>query len=96
MAAFFRRRDGAGTDSRLRHALDDLRPLLAIESVAIELETWDAVSGIARVRLRGDCPDCDMRVTHLVTGIEARLRQAVPELRAVEFVDEAGGGGGDG
>ena len=88
MPGFWSRRRGPDADARLRDAMDALRPLLPIEAVTFELVRYDSSSGVARVRMLGDCPDCDLRAMHLVSGIEARLRQAVPELRGVELIDQ--------
>lgn len=65
-----------------------LTPLLRIEPEAgcIELVRFDAESGIASVRVSGGCPDCEMSVTALLSGIEAHLMQRVPEIRAVRTV----------
>jgi Fe-S cluster biogenesis protein NfuA len=43
-------------------------------------------NGIAVIRCTGDCPDCDLSVEMLTVGIEAHLRQQVPEIRSIRFV----------
>jgi Fe-S cluster biogenesis protein NfuA len=77
-------------EARIRDVIAALRPLLHIEpaSGCIELVRFDAVSGVARVKVSGGCPDCDMTATALITGIEAHLMQRVPEIRAVEAEPE--------
>jgi Fe-S cluster biogenesis protein NfuA len=42
--------------------------------------------GVVRVRLTGACGGCPMAQVTLSQGIERRLRDAVPELKAVEAV----------
>ena len=89
MRRFFERRNRrSDIDTRLRAAMTALRPLLPIEAAHLELDRYDAATGVAHLRVIGDCPDCDMRAVHLISGIEARLRQAVPELQGVELIDE--------
>jgi Fe-S cluster biogenesis protein NfuA len=70
-------------ESRIRAALLDLRPLLRLDSVGIELVRFEAENGVAVLRFQGDCPDCEMSASMLRQGIEARLRMQVPEIRAV-------------
>jgi Fe-S cluster biogenesis protein NfuA len=57
--------------------------LLRIETVAIELQTFDTESGVAVLRIAGDCPDCGMTAVELRSGIEAHLQRRVPEIREV-------------
>jgi len=73
---------------RIREVITALKPLLRIEPEAgcIELVRFDAESGVASLRVSGGCPDCDMQVTALLSGIEAHLKQRVPEIRAVQAV----------
>lgn len=86
--AFWRRGSGgSSTDARIRHALDHLRPLLPVATVALELDSFDRDTGTARLRMRGDCPDCEMSISHLVVGIEMKLKREVPEVRLVELID---------
>lgn len=87
MRRFFSQR-GSDVDARLRDAVLALRPLLPIEAAHFELERYDAATGVAHLRVIGDCPDCDLRAVHLVSGIEARLRIAVPELRGIQLIDD--------
>jgi Fe-S cluster biogenesis protein NfuA len=73
-------------EARIREVIAALRPLLHIEpaSGCVELVRFDTISGVARVRVSGGCPDCDMTATALIAGIEAHLMQRVPEIRTVE------------
>lgn len=61
-----------------------MRPLLRVDDFGIELVRFDAANGVAHVRVEGGCPDCDMTAATLTTGIEAHLRQRVPEVETVE------------
>ena len=76
----------ASIEQRIRDTLDAMRPLLHIETARIELVEYQAESGVAVVRLHGDCPDCDLTAAHLRQGIEAHLRMQVPEVRHVRVL----------
>jgi Fe-S cluster biogenesis protein NfuA len=73
----------ARVEGRLRAAIEGLRPLLPFGGTDVELVTFDAIDGVAVVRVAGDCPDCEMSAMSLLQGIEAHLKQRVPEVRVV-------------
>lgn len=70
-------------DDRIRETLDELRPLLHIEEATVELVSFDAQSGVATLRVEGDCHDCEMSAANLMEGIGAHLRSRVPEVKDV-------------
>ncbi len=74
-------------DDRIRETLDELRPLLHIEEATIELVRFDATSGVALLRVEGDCPDCEMSAANMIEGIAAHLRARVPEVKDVQRTD---------
>jgi Fe-S cluster biogenesis protein NfuA len=83
------KRGRANTDAieaRIRDAITGLRPLLGVEASGVELVTFEAESGVAVLRVEGDCPHCDMPVATLLQGIEAHLRMRVPEIREIRSV----------
>jgi Fe-S cluster biogenesis protein NfuA len=82
----------SGIDARIRQALVDLRPSLPSHAVAIDLVAFEQQSGVARVRLRGECTECEMPLTNLRSAIEVRLRMSVPEIQTVLLEDETGHG----
>jgi Fe-S cluster biogenesis protein NfuA len=71
-------------EKRIRAALESMRPLLRVDDFEIELVRFDAANRVAHLRVEGGCPDCDMTAATLTRGIEAHLRQRVPEVEAVE------------
>jgi Fe-S cluster biogenesis protein NfuA len=81
----------ARVEERIRGAIDGLRPLLPFGGSAVELIAFDGVNGVALVRVAGDCPECEMPAVALVRGIEAHLRQRVPEIRVVRVEPARGG-----
>lgn len=84
MSLFKRERnDASAIEARIRHALEDLAPMLRLEDATIELVGFEQLTGVAILRFAGDCPDCQMSVSTLRTGIEAHLRMQVPEIREI-------------
>jgi len=79
-------RDDESVERRIRHALTEMRPLLRLDAAVIELVEFDGSTGVAVLRIVGDCPDCDMDAGMLREGIEANLRMRVPEISAVRAV----------
>jgi Fe-S cluster biogenesis protein NfuA len=66
--------------------LEGIREILPVEASGVELVQFTLESGVAVLRLSGDCPHCDLTAEHLREGIEANLRQRVPEIREVRAV----------
>ena len=78
--------DSAAIEMRIREAIIGLRPLLGVEAGGVELVSFEAATGIAVLRIEGDCPDCEMSVATLREGIEAHLKLRVPEIREIRPV----------
>lgn len=66
-------------------ALAEVRPALQQDGGDVELVEVTE-DGVARVRLSGACQGCPMAQFTLQLGIERVLKNAVPELKAVEAV----------
>jgi Fe-S cluster biogenesis protein NfuA len=69
---------------RVQKALDEIRPQIQadggdVELVAVEKQT-------VKVRLTGHCAGCPMAQMTLKQGIEAVIKQRVPEIQKVEAV----------
>ncbi len=75
--------DARRIEARIRDAVARLRPMLHLDSSQLELVGYEPESGTAVLLVEGDCPDCEMSVHMLMQGIEAHLRQRVPEIRAI-------------
>jgi Fe-S cluster biogenesis protein NfuA len=73
-------------EARIREAIIGLRPLLGVGPTGIELVSFEAVTGVAVVRIEGDCPECEMSVAAMLQGIEAHLKLRVPEIREIRPV----------
>ena len=69
---------------------DEINPALASHGGFVHL--LDLRDGVARVELGGGCQGCGMAHVTLKRGIEARIREAVPEVTGVvDSTDHAGG-----
>jgi Fe-S cluster biogenesis protein NfuA len=71
---------------RIESALDGLRPYIASHKGRVEVVDFDPDVGTLLVRLGGTCQGCSASTITLKHGIERRLRESVPEVRAVEAV----------
>lgn len=70
--------------SRIERALDDLRPYIASHNGRVEVVDFDQADGVLLLRMGGTCHGCSASTITLRQGIEARLRQTVPEVRQVD------------
>lgn len=72
---------------KVEAAINDIRPFLVADGGDIELV--DIKEGkIARVKLLGACSSCSMSPMTLRAGVEESIRKAVPEIIAVEAVNQ--------
>jgi Fe-S cluster biogenesis protein NfuA len=83
--SLFKQRTSPDVEDRIRAAIEGMRELLRIDAMDVELVEFETESGLAVIRSTGDCPDCDLSAENLTVGIEAHLRQQVPEIRSVRF-----------
>jgi Fe-S cluster biogenesis protein NfuA len=83
--SLFKQRTAPDIEDRIRVAIGEMRTILRIDTMDVELVELDADTGVAVIRCSGDCPDCDLSAENLTVGIEAHLRQQVPEIRSIRF-----------
>jgi Fe-S cluster biogenesis protein NfuA len=69
-------------ETRVRRALDDVRPYLGTHGGDVELLAVEG--GVARVRLEGTCNGCPSSTVTLRNAIEEAIMKAAPELERVE------------
>ncbi|MQY78919.1 MAG: NifU family protein [Bacteroidetes bacterium] len=70
---------------KVEKVLDEIRPMLRADGGDVELvEVTD--DGIVKVRLTGACGGCPMSTITLRMGIEKKLKESIPEMKAVEQV----------
>jgi Fe-S cluster biogenesis protein NfuA len=83
--SLFKQRAAPDIEDRIRVAIGEMRTMLRIDAMDVELVELDADTGVAVIRCSGDCPDCDLSAENLTVGIEAHLRQQIPEIRSIRF-----------
>ena len=69
---------------RVAEALEQVRPALQMDGGDVELV--DVVDAVVQVRLKGACNGCPMAGATLSDGIEAMLKENIPEVVRVEAV----------
>ena len=69
---------------RVQEALDEIRPQIQLDGGDVELV---AVEGsTVKVRLVGHCAGCPMSAMTLKNGVEAVIKERIPEIQKVEAV----------
>jgi Fe-S cluster biogenesis protein NfuA len=71
--------------SRVEDALNMIRPALQRDGGNVELVDVTP-EGVVKVKLVGACGTCPMSILTLKRGIEATLKQRLPEIASVESV----------
>jgi Fe-S cluster biogenesis protein NfuA len=69
---------------KIEELLSRIRPSLQADGGDIELISIE--DNIVKVKLKGACGSCPMSQMTLKNGVEAIIRQNVPEIKAVEAV----------
>ena len=72
--------------TRIEETLDVLRPYIASHKGHVEVVDFDEGDGTLLLRMGGTCHGCSASTVTLRQGIEAKLRQMVPEVKQVESV----------
>lgn len=70
-------------EQQIERVLEQVRPALRMDGGGIEFLKYEADSGRVHVRLKGACVGCPMSEITLKMGIEAALRDAIPEVKEV-------------
>lgn len=69
-------------ETRVREALDTVRPYLESHGGDIELVSLE--DGVARLRLRGSCDGCAASAATLEVAVERALQEAAPDLLGID------------
>jgi Fe-S cluster biogenesis protein NfuA len=69
---------------KILRVLEEVRPMLQADGGDVEL--IDFHDGVVTVRLQGACGSCPMSVMTLKQGIEARMKERLPEVVSVEQI----------
>jgi len=70
---------------RVAEVIAELKPMLQADGGDLELVEVTG-DGMVKVRLTGSCGCCPMSTYTLKLGIEKKLKEKIPEVRAVEQV----------
>jgi len=71
--------------AKVEEVLETIRPMLQADGGDVELVSVEE-DGTVKVRLKGACGGCPMSRITLKRGIEARMKQVIPDLKSVEAV----------
>lgn len=69
---------------KIQAVLAEIRP--ALQADGGDVEFIDYNEGIVTVRMQGACGSCPMSVMTLKQGIEARMKEQIPEVISVEQI----------
>jgi Fe-S cluster biogenesis protein NfuA len=69
---------------KVETVLNEIRP--ALQADGGDCELVDVEDGVVKVRLTGACAGCPMSTMTLKNGIEARLKERIPEVVRVDSV----------
>ena len=70
---------------KVQNALQQIRPYLQQDGGDVEYVDMTN-EGVVMVRLKGHCGSCPHAMMTLKQGIEAALKEAIPEVKSVERV----------
>jgi Fe-S cluster biogenesis protein NfuA len=71
-------------EKRVQKALDEIRPQIQADGGDVELVLVEKLT--VKVRLTGACAGCPMSAMTLKQGVEALIKERVPEILKVEAV----------
>lgn len=64
--------------------LQKVRPALQADGGDVEFVDFNEQTGVVTVKLKGACGSCPMATMTLKNGIEAYLKENLPQVKAVE------------
>jgi Fe-S cluster biogenesis protein NfuA len=72
----------------ITNVLAEIGPLLRIDHCSIEIAEYSEATGHLKLRIDGNCPDCEVSPLTFMPAIEAHLKLRVPEVREVHVIGE--------
>ena len=72
------------TEKKVQEVLDQIRPQIQMDGGDVELVAVEKQT--VKVRLTGHCAGCPMSAMTLKNGIEALIKEKIPEIQKVEAV----------
>ncbi len=74
-------------DDKIRQIIEEkIRPYLEADGGGIEFVSYDPDSGEVKVKLQGACAGCPGAQMTLSMGVEAALKEEIPEVKRVVSV----------
>ena len=64
--------------------IQKVRPALQADGGDVEFVDFNEQTGVVTVRLQGSCGSCPMATMTLKNGIEAYLKENIPQVTSVE------------
>lgn len=74
------------TEKKVINVLEQIRPYLQQDGGDLEFVELTE-DNVVNVRLHGACGSCPYSIITLKNGVEATLKKAIPEIKAVEAID---------
>ena len=71
-------------EERVKAVIEEIRPYIQMDGGDLEFVSLEG--NVVNVRLKGACAGCPGARMTLKMGVEERIREAVPEIEAVEAV----------
>ena len=75
--------DKPGLFNRVNKILADVRPSLQTDGGDVELKS--VKDGVVELKIKGACQGCPMAYLTFGSGIGQRLKEKIPEIRAVKY-----------
>ncbi len=72
---------------KVEKSIEGIRLLLQGHGGDVKLVSFDEKAGVVTVALQGACVGCPHAAQTLKMGVEAKLREDVPEIKEVVAVD---------
>lgn len=72
-------------EKRVQKALNEIRPQIQADGGDVELVAVEKTT--VKVRLTGHCAGCPMAAMTLKNGVEALIKERVPEIKKVEALN---------
>lgn len=76
-------------EEKIEQCLEMVRPRLAMHGGNIEFVSWDPEKKAVHVRFTGGCEGCAFSQITLKMGVEAMIREWLPEVLEVVAVEPA-------
>lgn len=73
-------------ESKIEDALNSIRPYLEKDGGNVEIISVE--DGTLKLRLLGNCSNCEMSNMTMTAGIEEAVKRAVPQITSVVAVNE--------